>query len=249
VKNLKAPFFTVLFIFLGLFIYTKLAGPLPFYVYSVQTNKNDQFSTTGTGKATAVPDIATVSIGVTQTATTVEQAQEKMNQASKKITDALKKIGIEDKYIDTTNYSVNPDYEYSVRQRITGYTATQNLEIQVKEASKINKVVDTATAQGANLIGGVNFTFSDELQKKLEEKARTQAVEDAKAKANSLAKASGIKLGRLINVDESNYSPMRAYAPVGYGEAKMDLETATPSNITPGEGTVNITVTLSYETY
>lgn len=239
----------MLFIFLGLFIYTKLAGPLPFNIYSVQTNKNDLFTSTGTGKATAMPDIASVSIGVTQKATTVEQAQEKMNQASKKITDAIKALGIEDKYIDTTNYNVNPDYDYSYGQRVSGYTATQNMEIKIKDVEKINKVVDAATKQGANIVGNINFTFSDDLQKKLEEKARIQAVEDAKAKAQSLAKVSGIKLGRLINVDESSYEPLRAYAPIGYGEAKMDLQSATPSNITPGEGTVNITVTLSYETY
>jgi uncharacterized protein len=248
-KHLKVPFFTILFIFIGLFLYTKISGPLPFYIYSVQTSKNDLFTSSGTGKATAIPDIATVSIGVTQKATTVEQAQEKINEASKKITDALKALGIEEKYIDTTNYSINPEYDYRLGQRITGYTATQNMEIKIKDIAKINKAVDIATQQGANVVGGVNFTFSDELQKKLEDKARNQAVKNAKEKAESLAKAAGIRLGRLINVDESNYSPIRAFAPAGAGDAKMSLESLAPSNITPGEGTVNTTVTLSYETY
>jgi uncharacterized protein len=250
VKNLKIPFFTIIFIFLGLFLYTKIAGPLPFYIYSVQTSKNDLFTASGEGKAAGIPDIAIVSVGVTQKGLTVSQAQEKINQASKKITDAIRALGIEEKYIDTTNYSVNPEYDYADGRRIAGYTATQDLQIKVKDVAKINKVVDTATAQGANVVGGVNFTFSDELKAKLENKARVMAVQNAKTKANSLAKTAGIKLGRLINVDESSYYPVRAFDSVSMGAgAKMNAEPAAPSNITPGEGTVSITITLSYETY
>jgi uncharacterized protein YggE len=249
VKNLKIPFFTIVFIFLGLFLYTKIAGPLPFSVYSVQTNKNDLFTTEGTGKATAIPDIATISIGITQNGITVSDVQEKINEASKKITDAIKKLGIEEKYIETTGYNIYPNYGRSGSQSITGYNATQNLEIKVKDIKKINLVVNTATAEGANLVSDVSFTFSDELRARLENKAREQAVASAKEKARSLAKVSGIRLGKLINVYESNYSPFRVNSPVGLGGAKMDSEIINPTNITPGEGTVNITVTLSYETY
>jgi len=194
------------------------------------------------------PDMATISVGITKKGTTVEEVQKEINTASKDIVDAIKKLGIEEKYIETTNYNVYPSYDRN--QRITAYSATQNLEIKIKEIEKINDVIDTATLNGANIVGNVNFTFSDELREKLEEKAREEAVKEAKNKAKSLAKISGIRLGRLINVYESNnnYAPLKNYAPQALGGLKED-SSITPTNITPGEETISITITLSYETY
>ena len=268
----------IVLLFLGLFLYTKLAGPIPFYVNNVNTNKADFFNVDGTGTATAVPNEGVVNLGVTQTATTVVDAQNKTNSIATKLIDDIKKLGIDAKDIKTTNYSVTPNYSnmpvplmegtpsqavvapsgtgivqqsYPIRppsqQQITGYTVTQNLEIDVKQTEKINKVVDTATTDGANLVGQVGFSFSDEMKTKLENQARADAISQAKAKAQSLSSLSGINLGRLVNVVESNdIRPWPMY--MGAGKATND-SSGTPTNITPGESTVSITVTLSYETY
>ena len=83
-------------------------------------------------------------------------------------------------------------------------------------------------------------------KKELQEKARTDAVREAKEKAQSLADAAGIKLGRIVDVQESSFGepiPMRAFA---LDSGKEQIE---PTNLTPGENTVSITITLSYETY
>ncbi len=258
--------FLIVFFFLALFLYTKLAGPIPFYINSVNTTKTDLFSVDGTGTATAVPDGGVVNLGVTQTATTVALAQSKTNEIANKLIADIKKLGISEKDIKTTNYSVSPNYGTGPRpllpnepqtmiypvpggsgQQIIGYTVTQNLEIDVKPIEKANKVVDTATADGANLIGQVSFGFSDEMKTKLENKARANAIKDAKDKAQNLSKLSGIRLGKLVNVVESNQ--IRPW-PVAYMDTKLSNEQAQPpTNITPGESTVSITVTLSYETY
>lgn len=139
-KDLKTPFFTVLFILLGLIFYTKLLGPIPFYVNNIQTTKNSLFHAQGTGKAVAAPDIATVMVGITQDASTVADAQNKVNITMKKIIEDVKKLGIEEKNIKTQNYNVYPKYNYlGGRDKIDGYTVSQDLEIKVKPIEKLMK--------------------------------------------------------------------------------------------------------------
>ena len=265
-SQFKTPIITALSIFLVFFVYTKLAGPIPFYINSVNTTKTDLFNVDGTGTATAIPDTGVVNLGVSQTATTVLDAQNKTNTITKKIIADLKKLGIAEKDIKTTNYSVNPNYSTTIRpmvgnqvqnmmypaqpqtdgseQQIIGYTVTQNLEIDVKQMELTNKVVDAAITNGANLVGQVSFSFSDDLKTKLENQARTEAISKAKQKGQDLANLSGIKLGKLINVVESNST--RPW-PMVMMTAKA-LDQTTPTNITPGENTVSVTITLSYDT-
>jgi hypothetical protein len=244
----------IILFFIVLFVYTKLAGPIPFFINSVNTTKTDLFSSSGEGKITAVPDEATVDAGVTAQATTVSDAQNKVNQTSNKIIGDLKKLGVASSDIKTTDYSVNPNYSNeampmiaSGQQNITGFTVTQNLEIKVKPIEKANKIIDIATTNGANLVGGVNFTFSDQLSKSLEAQATTQAVNDAKTRAQTLAQAAGIHLGNIVNIVTNSNQPVPMMAS-DTGLAKSTNQSA-PTNVTPGENTVTIDVVLYYETY
>ena len=264
-EQFKTPIVFVILIFLGLGIYTKIFGPIPFYINSTNTTKTDLFSSSGTGEATAVPDQATIYVGVTKTANTVETAQKQVNTIASKLISDLKKLGIKDKDIKTTNYSVNPNYNnvrpmgmaqeisepidsgLPYQEKASGYEVTQNIEVKIKPIELTNKVIDVATTDGANLVGGVNFTFSDDLQKKLEQESTKKAVDDAKGKAKALADTSGIRLGKIVNVVSStnNYPyPMTMEA-----RKADDTTTVPPTEVTPGEGTVTISVTIYYETY
>ncbi|MGA2911541.1 MAG: SIMPL domain-containing protein [Candidatus Levyibacteriota bacterium] len=248
----------IIVFFIALFVYTKLAGPIPFFINSVNTTKTDLFSSSGEGKVMAIPDEATVDAGVTAQSTTVTDAKNKVNQAANKIIADLKKLGIADKNIQTTDYSVSPNYANEQsgvmlpmlpsngQQSIIGYTVTQNLEVQVQPIDKINQVVDLATKDGANLVGGVNFTFSDQLSKSLEQQATQQAVDNAKAKAQGLAKAAGINLGKIVNVVENSNQPQPLMMTANTA-AKTDQ--SVPTNITPGENSLIVDVVLYYETY
>lgn len=247
-KELKIPFFTVLFVLVGIFLYTKFAGPIPFFVTSVQTSKSNFFSVQGIGKATEVPDTALISLGVTKTAQSVLDAQQQTNQTVNKIVTDLKNLGIEEKNIKTTNYSVSPNYDYqSGRQNITGYTITQNLEVKIKPIDKANKAIDIATTDGANMVGGISFVLDDEMQKKLQNTARIEAIKNAKEKAESLSRLSGLRLGRIVDVQEgTNFEPR----PI------LNAQPMTPgggtqesTKLSPGENTVTSTVTLFYETF
>jgi len=246
-KDLKIPFFTVLFIFIGLTIYTKLTVTIP--LVNNETEKTNVFHVQGTGKATGTPDLATATIGVTYDGATVLEAQTKINEATTKVVSALKKIGINEKDIKTQNYSINPRYGYMpMRNTQDGYTASQNIEIKTKSVTLINKAIDTATANGANVVNAASFTFSDDSQKKLENQAREMAVKDAKDKAQTLSKAAGMNLGKVVDITESNDRafPVPMFK-TGMGSGTGTSEATPPTQINPGENTVTINVDLSYE--
>jgi len=242
----KTALLATLAVFIIFFLYIKFAGPIPFSVNSIQTTKTTLFSVSGTGKVTGIPDTAVISIGVTKTAATVTLAQNQTNTAANKIIQDLKNLGIAEKNIRTTDYNVNPNYDYARGdQNITGYTVSQTLEVSIAPIDVANKAVDVATADGANLVNGITFTFNDKTKKDLEDKARQDAVNMAKDKANSLAKATGIRLGKIVDVQESNgYQPR----PILMQAQAVGSDKSAPTQLSPGENSITIDIILSYET-
>ncbi len=241
-QRLLPPIIVIIFFFLTLFIYTKSAGPLPFSVNSVSTTKSDTFNVSGEGKVNVIPDIVVVNLGVSANGATVKQVQDQINTNINKVTEGVKKLGVDSKDIQTSNYNINPNIDYTAGQKINGYTANTNLTIKVRDLNKVNEVIDSATQNGANQVGGITFDASDKT--KAENEARQKAIQDAKSKAEQAAKIAGFSLGRLINYQEGFNNPPRPYltAPSAVGT----LEKADTS-IEPGSSEITISVTLSYE--
>ena len=234
---------------------TKFIGPIPLSISQTTMNKQSSFDVSGTGEITTAPDRAVVSVGVQVTDDTVTKVQDKGNLIIKKVTQDIQKLGIDAGDIKTTNYSLYPTYDYrSGTQRITGYTLSVTVNVTIKDFSNINQVVDTATADGANQVGGVSFTLSEAKQLDVENQAREQAVKHAKEKADSLARISGIKLGKIINVMENGNNPiprpMVYFDKAQANSAPMagGLGAGAPTDVQPGSTTFTMTVTLSYET-
>lgn len=248
-KTVQTPLLTVLFIFICLIVYTKVFGPIPFSVNSITTTKTDLFTVTGTGDATAVPDTAMVNMGVNKTASSVQQAQEQVNTVINQLTKDMQTLGVEAKDIKTTNYSVSPNYDYtSGSQQINGYAVNADVQVQIKSVDKANQAIDIATKDGATNVGNVQFVLNDQKKKDLENQARKEAIDAAKAKAVSISQASGIHLGRLIDVQETNDNaqpvPMTMQA-----AGKVGAVDSAPTQLNAGENKITSNVTLSYETF
>ncbi len=229
--------------FILLFAYTKLAGPIPFYVNSVSTQKNTTFDVTGEGSVSVKPDQVRLNAGISANTQTVKAAQDQINITINKVSSAVKNLGVDSSDIRTENYNINPTYDYSaVPQRITGYQASTNLSIKVKKIENINSVIDAVTAAGANQVGGVIFEVSDKA--KFEAQVRENAVAQAKQRAQNAAKAGGFSLGRLVNYSESFQGspvPPRLMA-VGVPAAKDNA-----TRVEAGSSEIKVSVTLSYE--
>lgn len=237
----------VIVFFVGLFLFAKFGPSIPIYVNQVATSQPAPFTVSADGKVTAVPDIAQISLGFTSNGPLVSQVQNDANTTIKNITTAIKKLGIDDKDIQTTNYSLSPTYDYrGTVQKITGYSINVSVQIKVRDFAKINQVIDAGTANGANQVGGLNFTFDD--PEKFQTQARKIAIDNAKKKASDIAAASGISLGKLINVQEGSANFPRAYLATDQALPMTGGGGGTPTKVEPGSSEISVSVTLSYET-
>jgi uncharacterized protein YggE len=213
----------------------------------------DRFSVTGSGTVYAKADIASLTIGLkTETKKTAAEATKESTDKMNKIVDEVKKLSVEAKDIKTTDYRLNPVYNYTEKdgQKLIGYEVTQNVTLKIRNLEKIGDIISKTTETGANQVGNINFTIDDEYE--LKNQARGLAIEKAKEKAEMIAKESGIKLGKITGVFESsiNYPPMM----LDYSNAKMESSVvanqaggiAGPS-IEAGQNEVKVEVTLTYE--
>jgi uncharacterized protein len=248
IEAAKKPFLTALFIFVFLYVFAKLFGPIPFAVNSITTSSDDLFSVTGTGEVSGTAKTTNFSVGVTETAATADAARSAMNTATNKVIERLKALGIDEKKIKTTNYNINPNYDYSRggQGTITGYTASQSLEVEAESTDIAQQAIDASTQAGANVISGVQFELTETNRKELEMEATKKAIADAKEKAQEIAGLSGIKLGRVMNIQ---VNPAGGQPPIMF-QAKEAFGGVADSatRLAPGENKVMVSVTLFYET-
>lgn len=236
----------VIIFFILLFFFAKFGPKIPLSITTQE--KGQPLIVEGTGKITVTPDIAKVTVGITENGQILKNVQDEVNKKSKTLTDALKKLGIDEKDIKTTSYNVYPQYDYTTpNSRITGYQISTSYQVTIKDFDKINDVLVAATAAGANTTGGIAFEVNDETKNEKLQEAREKAVGKAKEKAQGLAKAAGINLGKIINISETQSGneirPMYATKDaVGLGGG-----VPTPADVQPGETELSVTVSLSYE--
>lgn len=237
----------VIIFFVLLFVFTKWGPAINFNTTS--QSKGDPMVVSAEATVAVAPDIAKVSIGIEESGVSLKTVQEAVNKKSLALVDQIKKLGVDEKDIKTTSYSVYPQNDYNANPpKITGYRVSTNYQINVRDFDKINDLMVIATNSGANVIGGVSFEISDLLKEEKLNEARSEASKKAKAKAQGLADAANITLGNIINISESEgldyprpYLMDKAIANEGGGSP------VTAPDIQPGQTDLTITVSLSFE--
>ena len=195
---------------------------------------------TVTGEATVAvaPDTAMIRIGVTSQDKTARDAGEVNAKQMTVVLAAIKDAGIADRDIQTSRLSLQPQYDpnKSGTARLTGFQATNQVTVRIREIDKLPGVLDRAIGAGANEMSGIEFVVSE--QSKLLDQARDDAIADARRKAELYAKAAGAKLGRVVSItEEGSATPPRPMQAMRAG--------AVP--VAPGEQTLRAVVTVSYE--
>ncbi len=197
-----------------------------------------------TGKVTRVPDIAIISAGVMTRATSAVAALQQNATRMERVRAALKRAGIEDRDIQTSNISLNPEYRYVQDQppRLTGYTASNQVSVRFRDIRNSGNILDALVAEGANQINGPTLTI-DKPETALDE-ARAKAVAVGRGRAELYARALGMRVVRLLVVSETGgYSVppmpvmMRAEAANASADTKID----------PGEQELQVTLAMSFE--
>ena len=202
-------------------------------------------SLTGHGEVRVAPDLAIVTMGVLSTATTAQDALAANTKAMTDLMAALKAADIEAKDIQTSNFSVNPRYDYGQNNgqppKLTGYDVSNNVAVIVHKIGSIGDLLDKAVTSGSNQINGISFSIADP-QAAMDE-ARKKAVTDAKRKAELYVAATSVTLGNVISLSEGgdNYQPPMPM------QSKMMAADSSPVPIAQGEQVISVDVNISWE--
>lgn len=197
-----------------------------------------------TGEVTRVPDIATISAGVTTQAATAVEAISQNAARMERVRAALKRAGIADRDIQTASINLSPQYRYVENQApvLTGYQASNQLSVRFRDIRASGKILDALVGEGANQISGPNLSI-EHPETALDE-ARTKAVAAARARADLYARALGMRVVRVISVSESGgYSPPPPM-PVMLARAQM---AEAKTSVDPGEQQLQVSVAVTFE--
>ena len=198
-------------------------------------------SMTGHGTVSVAPDRVEISLGVESRAKTAKEALELNTQNMNRVIATLKEGGIEEKYIQTNNFSVRPNYVHSKNSppKIRGYSVDNTVRIHVKKIDKLGDLLDRVVTAGSNQIHGIRFLVSNEDE--LKDKARTLAVKAAQRKAALYAKAAGVELGDVVSLVEG----VQSGRPQPMARTMMEQSQSVP--IAGGEQELSVQVTITWE--
>ena len=204
----------------------------------------------GIATVKAVPDISSIFISVQTSGNTTKEANDENAEIVDNIITDLVKLGLERKQITTEGFNIFPDYSWEDGKReLKGYKAVHTIVVKVpaSDTSRIGNVIDIAANRGAG-ISYINFELSQELQNQYKAEALEKATEDARIKAESIARGLGKDLGKIVSVSsqEFNYYPWPVYRAEVAGADSIQEAKISATNIQPGEQEIRGRVSVVY---
>lgn len=210
-----------------------------------QTIAGTRLDVNAVGEVTRVPDVAVISAGVVSRSPTASAALQDTASRMQRVLAALKHAGVEDRDIQTSNVSLNPEYRYPDNQspQLVGYTASNSVSIRFRDIRNSGKILDALVAQGANQINGPSLVV-DKPEAALDE-ARAKAVAVGRARADLYARSLGMRIVRVVAMNESSgyYAPPPPAPPV----AMMARGERDSSPVQPGEQKIQVNLAMTFE--
>lgn len=211
---------------------------------SEETRMPRIISLTGHGEVRSVPDLASVTTGVLAQGKTAAEALAANTSAMTALFAALKEAGIEEKDVQTSNFMVQPRYNFQDGKapELVGYDVSNNVTVTVRKIGDLGALLDKVVKAGSNQINGIAFDVS--MPEAALDEARKLATVDATRKARIYAEAMGVKLGNVMSISENaGYQP-----PVPMVRAKvMMADAAAPVPVAAGEQVLSVDVNITWE--
>ncbi|MCJ8309592.1 MAG: SIMPL domain-containing protein [Rhizobiaceae bacterium] len=205
-------------------------------------------SVSATGSASVVPDMARLDLTVQRQAKTARAALDANNKAMAAVLAEMKQQGIEERDLQTSNFSIQPQYDYPKSSsggrkapKLIGYSVSNSLTVRIRDLSRLGSILDKSVSLGVNSGGGITFTTDKPAP--VIEQARKNAVASAIAKARTLTEAAGVSLGRILEISETNRQPPRPRA-MARMETAMAADAAVP--VAAGENSYSVTVNIRW---
>ncbi len=202
---------------------------------TIQGNLNSQQQgiwVSAVGKVQATPDLAILNIGVQAQADNAQDAQTQVSQGMDSVMQVLKAQGVADKDIQTEQYSITQLTKYNQttqQQEVTGYQVTNMVTAKIRNVDTTGTIIDAVVKAAGNLvrINSVGFDVTDPTQ--YQNEARAQAIQAAQAKAQQIASASGVKLGKITYINDSSSTPVPIYRSYSAADSAAPMPTTSIS--------------------
>jgi len=211
-----------------------------------ENKERNTISVSGSSKLDAMPDQAEVYLRIETVSSTPEEAQSLNTARANKVIELLRANGLTDKEIETTGYNLDNLREWESGKLVEkGYRASHTLRLTIKNLDKVGSLMKLAIDNGANKVDSVRFGLSDEKEKEFREELLSKATEDARNKADSLAKSLDTSVKGVISVSEST-----PYARPYYFYDKAMVETSAAAEtpmIQPESVSLTTTVNVVFE--
>jgi uncharacterized protein YggE len=161
--------------------------------------------TSGDGLVQAVPDRAWITVSAESRASSPRDAQRKNAEAMKPVQDRLRAAGVPDEAIKTTQYDLQPDWDYSGNRReLKGYVARNTIDVRIDNVDRVGELLDMVVNAGATSVENIRFDLKE--RERVEREALRLAVADARARATAAAAGAGMSVDRIIRIDEQGVS-------------------------------------------
>lgn len=214
-----------------------------------QAEPTPRIIVSGEGTAEIAPDMAVITLSVVREAETAREALDANSTAMADILAAMQGEGIEDRDLQTSNFSIEPkvvypkNYSDNDREppRIVGYTVRNSLTVRIRDLDRLGTILDKSVTLGVNQGGNIAFTNDDPSQ--AIEEARVKAMQEAVAKAKTLTGTAGVGLGKVLEISESSYRPQPV--PLARAKVAMAAESA-PVPVAAGENSYSVTVNVTF---
>lgn len=215
---------------------------------SPSDQKENTISATGVGESTVLPDEVSVLMAVETLADTAEESEQENSRIVDRVRNELFAIGIAASDVQTSNFNVYPEYDYSQdgRNQI-GYRTSHSITVKTSQFSKIGRIIDAAVAGGVTSVYNIQFELSEGKQAEAKKQALEEASRDAREKAEAIASGLDVRLGKIVSVSSQDfyYNPRIAYA-ASAEESVMEAKEAA-TTIVPSELDTSAMVTVVFE--
>jgi uncharacterized protein YggE len=223
--------------------------PGPTVAAADDTFEGTVLTVTGQGKVALVPDTAYLTFGTVTQGTTAGEAQTANARLMEAVITALERAGVSKAFMSTSGFSLNPVWEHPrdkwlpsgepAKPEIVGYQVRNSLSIRTHNLELLGHLIDVAVKAGANSVDGLRFGLKDPDRAGLD--ALEKAYQDARTRANTLARAAGMVVAGVKSIDVGG-----AYYPVYDGSLRMMAEAAPATPVLPGETEVTASVTVRF---
>lgn len=228
------------------------------YDQAVQPGSFRSFAVIGEGQAVTVPDVAEFTASViSQGGKDLGTLQTENTNKVNKIVEFIRSKDVDEKDIQTSGYRIEPRYQYygcnnggvCPPPQIVGYNVTQTVKIKIRDFNIAGPILSGTVTAGANSVSELSFTVDDPAR--VEAEARAEAIKKAREQAETIAKAGGFKVGKLLSIDDASpFYPAEKYG-LGMGGdvmmARGEVATAPTPIVAPGSQEVKVRIILRYE--